>query len=263
MNHSEITEEEIVRYWDDNADSWTEQVRKGQDAYREFFNNPAFFKFIGNLGGKIVLDIGCGEGYNTRILARKGARIVGVDISGKMVKLARQMEQKEPLGIRYEVASFSNLSLFDDASFDVVVSSMALMDGPDYEGVIREIFGVLRKRGKLFFSINHPCFYTKGFGWIKDNNGNPIKITASHYFDHESKIERWRFKEVSNDIKPFAVPHFHRLLSDYLNALIGAGFTLKRIEEPRPTQQICKKHPWLRKWRDHAAMFLYVHAVKQ
>ncbi len=90
---------------------------------------PSFFEFMGDLSGKTVLDAGCGEGHNTRLLARSGARMTGVDISERMIELARREEQSEALGIRYEVASFSDLSLFDDAAFDVVVSSMALMDG--------------------------------------------------------------------------------------------------------------------------------------
>ena len=151
MNYSEITEEEVSGYWDENADLWAEYVRKGWDAYREYLNNPAFLKFIGDLNGKTVLDAGCGEGYNTRILAKSGAQVVGVDISQRMIELARQEEKREPLGIGYGVASFSKLSLFDDASFDTVVSFMAMTDGPDYEGALKEIFGVLRKKGELFF----------------------------------------------------------------------------------------------------------------
>lgn len=54
MNRKQITEEEVAKYWNGNADSWTEQVRRGWDAYREYFNNPAFLKFIGNLSGKTV-----------------------------------------------------------------------------------------------------------------------------------------------------------------------------------------------------------------
>ncbi len=264
MNHSEITEEEVARYWNENADSWTEQVRDGWDVYREYFNNPAFLKFIGNLGGRTVLDAGCGEGYNTRILARSGAQMVGVDISQRLVELARQEEQKEPLGIGYEVASFSKLSLFDDATFNTVISFVALMDGPDYEGALREIFRVLRKKGKLFFSITHPCFITKGLGWIQDEDGNPIKITVSDYFEQQSWLDYWRFSKslAPKDIKHFVVPRFPRTLSDYLNGLIKAGFVLKRIKEPRPSQEMCEKHPWLQKWRDHAALYLYVHAVK-
>ena len=264
MKHSQIPEEEVAKYWDENASLWADHVRKGWDAYREYFNNPAFFEFIGDVSGKTVLDAGCGEGYNTRLLARSGARMTGVDISERMIELARQEEQREALGIRYEEASFSDLGIFDDASFDVVVSSMALMDGPDFEGAVKEIFRVLQPGGELIFSITHPCFLTKGFGWIPDDE-NAMKITVSDYFDREPWVEHWRFSKapIPEDVEPFAVPNFPRTLSEYLNALIEAGFTLKRIQEPRPSQEMCEKHPWLQRWRDHAAIFLYVQAVKR
>ena len=102
MQHSQIPEQEVAQYWDKNAGLWANHVRQGWDAYREFFNNPAFFEFIGDLSGKTVLDAGCGEGYNTRLLARSGARMTGVDISERMIELARQEEQREALGHRYE-----------------------------------------------------------------------------------------------------------------------------------------------------------------
>ena len=78
MNHSEIPEQEVARYWDDNANVWADHVRSGWDAYGEHFNNPAFFAFVGDLSGKTVLEAGCGEGYNTRLLAKSGARTTGV-----------------------------------------------------------------------------------------------------------------------------------------------------------------------------------------
>ena len=111
---AKFSEKEVARYWDKNAESWAKQVWKGRYAYREHLNNPAFLKFIGNLNGKKVLDAGCGEGYNTRIFARRGAKVVGIDISKKMIAFARQQERKEPLGIHYAVTSFSNLSCFPD-----------------------------------------------------------------------------------------------------------------------------------------------------
>jgi len=263
MKRSQFSEEEVARYWDQNADLWAHYVRKGWDCYREHFNNPAFLRFIGDLGGKMVLDAGCGEGHNTRLLARSGARVTGVDISPKMIGLARQEEQREPLGIRYEVASFSDLSLFDDASFDTVVSFMALMDAPDFGDASREISRVLRSPGELIFSITHPCFMTRGYGWMEDENGNATKLTVSDYFDDQPYVERWRFKgPAPKDAKPFAVPVFPRTLSEYVNTLIRTGFVLEEIGEPRPSEDACKEHPWLRRWRDHATLFLYVRALK-
>lgn len=264
MKEEEISEEEVAIFWDKNADTWAEHVRKGWDAYREFFNNPEFLRFIGNIKCKSVLDAGCGEGYNTRILARKGAKIVGIDISKKMIEFARLEEKRESLGVRYELASFTDLSIFEDESFDTVISFMALMDSPDYQNAVKEFFRVLRRNGNLFFSVTHPCFMTKGFEWIEDEKGKEIKLTVSDYFNNQPWIDHWKFSQVPNnqDVEPFAVPSFSWTLSDYLNTLIRKGFILKKIEEPRPSQEMCDKHPWLQRWRDHAAIFFYVCAVK-
>ena len=87
--------------WDEAAESWTDFVLKGKDFYREEMNNPAFFKLVGNVKGKKTLDLACGEGSNTRILARKGAKVAGVDFSERLIEFARQLEKKEKLGIEY------------------------------------------------------------------------------------------------------------------------------------------------------------------
>ena len=264
MAPSELNEDEVAAYWDQNALLWAEHVRKGWDAYREFFNNPAMFEFVGDLSGKTVLDAGCGEGLNTRLLAQGGAKIVGVDISAEMIKLARQTEQAEPLGIRYAVASFCDLAVFDDESFDTVVSFMALMDGPDYERAVRELFRVLRAGGELIFSILHPCFSTRGYGWVRDEQGNCVKMTVSDYFTDQPSVEHWRFSKgpIPEGAEPFAVPRFPRTLSAYIDTLIQTGFALTEIAEPRPSEQACKGRPWLQRFRDHAGLFLYVRAVK-
>lgn len=102
MGKRKITETEVARHWDKNADLWADHVARGWDLYREYLNNPAFIKLIGNIKGQKVLDVGCGEGHNTRILARQGALMTGVDISRKMIAHARAAEKKEPLGISYQ-----------------------------------------------------------------------------------------------------------------------------------------------------------------
>jgi ubiquinone/menaquinone biosynthesis C-methylase UbiE len=259
-----IPDEEVARHWDCNADLWTEHVRKGWDAYREHWNNPAFLKFIGNLKGKEVLDAGCGEGYNTRILARRGAKMTGIDISRKMIAHARREEKREPLGIRYKITSFADLSIFSDNSFDAVVSFMALMDGADYKGALKEIYRVLRPHGKLYFSITHPCFMTTGFGWAGDEDSPDVKLTVAGYFNRKQWVEHWRFSQLPDleKVLPFTVPRFDRTLSDYINPLIKTGFTLKKIGEPCPTTETCRQHPFLKKWRATAALFMYIHAVK-
>jgi SAM-dependent methyltransferase len=257
----QIRESEVAARWDRNADVWTDQVRKRFDIFREHWNNPAFVEFAGDLSGKTVLDAGCGEGHNTRIFARRGARVTGVDLSAKMIA----EEIREPLGICYQRASFTDLANFSADSFDAVISTMALMDGPDFPAAMRELARVLRPGGALAFSILHPCYATRGFGWIRDDSGRAIKFTVADYFNDEAWVDHWKFGHAPNaeQVEEFAIPRFDRKLSDYINPVIAAGLRLEEIREPRAPESACTLHPEaFRKFRDHIALFLYVRASK-
>lgn len=259
-----IDAEVVRRCWDSNAPVWADHVRRGYDVYRELFNNPAFLGFLGDIRGVEALDVGCGEGYNTRIFARLGARMTGVDISGELIELAKAEEEREPLGIRYDRMGFEDMRGLDDASFDLVVSTMALMDGAGYDEGIREIHRVLRPGGTLAFSILHPCFMTEGFSWLRAESGEPEALRVARYFDGSPSIERWKFSNAPalEDAEPFSVPRFPRTLSEIINPLLQAGFVLQQISEPRPDEGACEQCEALRKWRDHAAIFLHVKATK-
>ncbi len=163
-------------------------------------NNPAFLEFAGDLRGKQVLDAGCGEGHNTRILARRGARLTGVDISERMIGLALAEERRAPLGIQYVRTSYTDLGVFPPGRFDAVISFMALMDGPRFDLAMRESFRVLRPGGLLVFSITHPCFITKGGRWLRNEDGVKVKWMISEYSCSGRSKNRGRLKSTAGSI---------------------------------------------------------------
>src|SRR5262245_37403193 len=150
MNH-----EEAGRYWNGNADAWTKLARAGYDVYRDHLNTPAFFELLPDVTGLAGLDIGCGEGRNTRLLAKRGARTTAIDIAEKFIGHAKKTETDAPLGIDYRVASAAALP-FADGTFDFATGFMSFMDVPETDRVLREAFRVLKPGGFLQFSITHP-----------------------------------------------------------------------------------------------------------
>jgi len=259
-----IEEADVAAAWNRNAARWSDDIRAGYDLYRDVFTLPAFLAFMPGIAGREAIDLGCGEGSNTRRLADLGGRMTGIDISDALIARAREAERREPKGIRYETCSFSRLDPFPDASFDHVVSTMALMDGPDFSGAMHEAWRVLRRGGTLCFSVLHPCFVTPALRWLRDEEGNYEGMRVGRYFDREPFVERWRFSKRPDpeSIEPFEVPRFPRTLSDHLNALADAGFRIARIEEGRPDEATVRANPWLMRWRDHAALVLFVLAEK-
>jgi len=142
---------------------------------------------------------------------------------------------------------------------------MALMDSPDFDAAAREVFRILKRGGLFVFSVLHPCFVTPELRWLRDDAGREVGLVVGRYFDGRSDIEHWRFsKDPNAELYPkFEVPRFPRTMATYVNGLIDAGFDLARIEEPRPAEELAQKHPWLARWRTHAAIFLYCAAEKR
>lgn len=257
--------EEVGRYWDANAEAWTELVRAGYDHYRDGLNTPAFLVMLPDVDGLSGLDVGCGEGHNTRLVARRGANMTGIDISETFVRHAKEAEDREPLGIRYERASAVDLP-FGDESFDFAVALMSLMDIPEVDLALAETYRVLRPGGLLQFSISHPCFATRHHENLRDENGRTYAHEVGDYFrGMDGEVQEWSFfaapPETRERLRPFRTPLFARTLSGWLNLLVDAGFVLERLGEPYPDDAAVRERPGLQD-AQIVAYFLHVRARK-
>lgn len=236
MNH-----EEVGKLWNENAEVWTKLARAGYDIYRDFLNTPAFFEMLPDVRGLSGLDIGCGEGHNTRLLAGRGARVTAIDISDVFIRYAKEEEERAPLRIEYRVASAVALP-FDDATFDFAVGFMSLMDMPETELVLAEAHRVLKPGGFLQFSIEHPCFATPHRRNLRNAEGVTYAMEVGGYFrQSQGEIAEWIFgaapPSVRNGLRRFRVARFTRTVSQWLNLLIETGFLLERVGEPRPSDE--------------------------
>ena len=240
---------EAGRYWNENAQVWTMLAREGYDIYRNHLNTPAFFSILPGVKNKKGLDIGCGEGYNTRLLAKKGALMTGIDISEIFIQKAIEEELSEQLNIKYKVASAVELP-FGNEEFEFATAFMSLMDVPETDKVLQEAFRVLKPGGFLQFSITHPCFFTKHRKLKRNWKGIAYAVEIGEYFDTTGEtIDEWIFsgapKDISNSLRKFIVPVFRRTLSDWLNLISDCGFIIEKVNEPRANDETVRQHPKL------------------
>ncbi len=244
MNHKEVG-----KYWDGNAEAWTKLSRMGCDTYRDYVNTPAFLSMLPDVNGLKGLDIGCGEGYNTRQVAKQGAKMSAIDISDVFIKYAKESEEKESLGIEYQVASAIELP-FDDDTFDFAMATMSFMDIPETDKAIKEAWRVLKPNGFLQFSILHPCFFTPKWEWTRDENGKQIALKCGDYFrELRGGVDTWIIITVTGDIRDkgseFKTPYFYLTLSNWLNLILDAGFVLEHFAEPMADDETIKRVPHL------------------
>ncbi len=254
---------EVGQYWNGNAETWTQLARAGYDVYRDYLNTPAFLAMLPDVRGLSGIDIGCGEGHNTRLIAKQGAALVGIDIADVFIRHAAEAEQKEPLGIEYRVASAVEIP-FPDQHFDFATAVMSLMDVPETDRALAEAFRLIKPGGFLQFSITHPCFDTPHRRNLRNEKGLTYAIEVGDYFRNlNGDVTEWLFgaapKELKQTLPKFKIPRFTRTVSEWLNILVGTGFVIERVEEPRPSDETVRKCPDVQD-AQVVAYFLHVRA---
>lgn len=122
---------------------------------REYAHEPTFFKVLGDVKGKSVVDFACGDGILTRKVFEKGAKsVVGVDESSEIVNLARATSPKE---IKYLVGKVSHLGKIGE--FDLVTGGYLFHYADtisELEGMFRDAYVNLKDGGRLVAINNHP-----------------------------------------------------------------------------------------------------------
>jgi len=252
--------EEIQKRWDSGADEWNAGYGKYGDSSRQNIFNPALFPLLGDVKGKRILDAGCGAGYLCRLLAEKGAKLTGVDLSRRFIGIAKGYEKKKPLDIRYECADLADLSRFSSLSFDMVVSVYVLCDTRNYARAINEIARVLKPNGRFILLIEHPCFGWQAGGWERvpkdsERNEDYLYFKVDDYFREGTQETQWGRLPV--------LLNFHRPLSHYFHFLKKSQFLVRDLIEPRPLRRALEDRP--RDWEreNRIPPVLIIDAVKQ
>lgn len=210
-------------------------LRRRDDCFNDLVEQPAMKKLLPDLHGKAVLDLGCGFGANCLDFVSRGAkRVVGVDISEKMLHAAN--EESSAPQIEYLHMDMSEIEWINER-FDFIYSSLAFHYVKDFERLSHSIYKLLRNEGKLLFSQEHPIVTATLDGnghFIRDDNGRCVSYTFSNY-NQSGRRETFWF--VGGVVK------YHRTVGEMITTLAKSGFIIEQVAEPTPEAWALEKRP--------------------
>jgi ubiquinone/menaquinone biosynthesis C-methylase UbiE len=197
--------------------------------YKEILETPVFVKLLGNIKDKKILDIGCGGGIHAKLLAAKGAKVIGIDNVPKSIELAKIESPKS----KFFVGDVEKLP-FKSNQFDIVFSAMVIGHLKNWNKVLGEVNRVLKKNGTFVFSVHTPF---KEVSVKKKWKGKKFRV-IENYFD-----ERLIYDEWGNGEKKYAVTHHHKTYGTIIKLLIKHGFEIIDYEDCKPPKSAEKKYP--------------------
>ncbi|MTH78786.1 class I SAM-dependent methyltransferase [Paracoccus aestuariivivens] len=201
--------------WDESAEAWIADMGETGDFSRRNVLDAPMLDRIRGRGFENALDVGCGEGRFCRMMAELGLATTGIDPTARLIETARARHpQGEYLEAQAEALPFA------DASFDLVLSYLTLIDIDDSNAAIAEMARVLRPGGTLLIS-NLNSFSTAGSWQGEGDSARGYLI--DNYLEPRAEWVSWRGILIRN---------WHRPFHAYMQPLLAQGLRLVHFDEP-------------------------------
>ena len=223
------------------AESYSQMI--DYKAHNAFYDRPNTLSLLPDVAGKFILDAGCGPGKYAEILISKGADVIGVDLSEKMIQEAQKRNKNKGDFMVHDLTK--PLDFLANEKVDLVISPLVLEYIEDWNPVFKEFYRVLKPNGVFVFSINHPFFE---FNYFKSDN----------YFATEKVKCTW-----TGFGFPVEIESFRRSLTDCIEPLSNNGFFIDKILEPKPTPEFKEHDPKHYKELMAFPAFLCIRALKK
>lgn len=195
--------------WEANAANWIETIANNEIESRVLVTNEAIVRAVLAVSPASVLDIGCGEGWLTRLLRSKGIDTYGVDAVASLIRYAIEKD-----GPYYAVAGFRELA---DGSVEInrkaaAVINFALLDESDTDMLIKNMHRIVEPGGAVIIQTLHPLVIAM----------------------QESYVSGWKHGSWNGMKRDFEQPYqwYFRTMQDWVKIFGEAGLTVRSIGEP-------------------------------
>lgn len=174
-------------------------------------------RLLGNVEGRRVLDLGCGTGHNAVILARQGAKVIGVDPDAASLAHARERADNAEVKVELHQAGLADLAFLRSDSVDAAISVFALTTVDDMARVFRQVHRVLKPEAPLIASFPHPAF-----AMLDPDGADPLRIVRPY---DQSEPVVW-------DLGGTEVVDHPRTIGEIFTTLCRSSFGVDQLLEP-------------------------------
>jgi len=250
--------------WGGVAGWYDKLLEKDADTYQRRVISPNLLRLLDPKKGRIVLDLACGQGFFAREFQKKGATVIGADISKELIELAIKNSPKE---IKYVATPADNLSFAKDKTIDAITIVLAIQNIENVHGVLAECRRALKPGGQLLMVLNHPAFRVlKESSWGYDEAQKVQYRRIDRYLsESKEKIEMHPSTSSGQVLKPSEYTiSFHRPLQFYFKLLGKNNFGVTRLEEwvSHRTSEPGARAAAENRARAEIPLFLFVEAVQ-
>ena len=243
--------------YDKFAKQYSDSMGEEGDFYHKTQLDPYIYQIIGNPKGKVIYDLGCGNGYMARELAKKGAHVHASDVSNELLEIAKNKSQG--LEIMYSLHDATNFSKYKKEYFDVVVMNMVIHHVQELDVLIRGISRILKKGGVFVFSNDHMFRPTYPYSeWVKEKlfDKEKLFIKVTNY------LENYETEVTSGWDDTTKLTVYNRPFNVFVNTMSKYGLYVFRVEEPE-SKGFAKDYSKELQQSHHIPTFIIVGAIKK
>ena len=208
---------------------WIDLIRNDLDAGRKYVSNPSLYIKFDTLDANLmILDAGCGEGYLTRELTRRGHRVIGADESLYLIKAAKEAS----VGPEEYILADANHLPIADGLVDVVLSNFLMVELEYPHQFVAEASRALKLHGRLIIQTIHPSLFISKTGQAEGKVVEDYHVSQAHALP----IVNFDPNAAGRHNTPQPVVWYHHSLETYVTMLVNNSFYIRDIKEPRPTE---------------------------
>lgn len=234
--------------WREESERWAKWAREpGHDSFWRFHRDQ-FLELVPP-AGSLTIDVGCGEGRLTRHLQSLGHRTVGIDVSERLIELAKEAD---PFG-SYFAANAAAMPV-ESSVADLAVAFMTLQDIDDLDSAVSEIARILVPNGRLVMAIVHPI---NSSGRFANENADSEFVIPGDF----SYFDQYRYSDTfARDGLEMTFHSVHRSLDTYSRAFERSRLLIEAIREHPVPDSAVTDDRYIR-WQ-RMPLFLHIRAIK-